>query len=924
MIGDRRFSGDDSAQAAWRRWLVTIAVDTSNGFRPSTIRAWSISQLSSHVAKLADPRNPDIIEQVVLEHHGPERLAVVQAPLLHRLGIANDKGVVDADALDGLSNLSPDDICRAAIESWRESPSRDMALYLLALAIVFPGRWEHLHAILPVIGEELLGELEEGGYFGPSLATSALSAAEECVTVGIRHVPERSSASIANHSEAQLPTAPREVVQDVDNVHVDVNEAEDVSAVPRSRRRVVPSEKVGLSPLDEEIIFRIADSLQGVAGAPDESVLDALIDELIRLNGSRHQSFYHAGFHDAARQRPARSHLPAQNVHRWRWYYAGYIAGLARRGDNDAIVSLFDRLAEVRSLGDTSEGPSRYAIVFLARALQATERLADVVSFASVPAIAITPQLADMLLEIGTTLQRGQREAEAALVFERILQAERTGNALSPSFWSTVKRRHAHCLRAEGKLEAARRLLDEALVGANAEEQAMVLVDLGLIEAGFGRLSDLRLPSSELIAREMAAKLDGAEMAWQAADELGVVTSSHAHYVLGMRSLLRKRYAEAEQFLSRAVSHFDLERERYGPAQLLRRAHLHEAIARCANVDSDASRLEQAVAAIAEALANQEDVPDLYAQDVIAALSLRKGVLADSLVEPLLETGREALLDSLRGEMESRTSAVVANALAKRFRRPHRTLGERLGDGISLVERLLIQGRYDEATHVMDELEDLAVQSDEGERYLHFVEEASPKLSAIWEPHEIESSKIRVLESLARAEDAAQLLRKSYSRALARGDAQGILDAQDIVDALESYGCVPADEVIGLRNRIDRKAEPLDPLPAPTRSIRVLVVGGNEMQAQYDAAIRAHYSATAPHVTIDFMHTGWSSNWGEKVDEFKRRLPNADAVVLIYLMRTEFGRSVRKCMNGVPWRGCGGKGRDSVQRAISAAVAAVK
>lgn len=691
----------------------------------------------------------------------------------------------------------------------------------------------------------------------------------------------------------------------------------------RAPDRSAASENAGLTPLDEELIMRMAESLQDVAGAPDEARVDAIIDEVIRLNATRHQSFYLRGLHDAVRGRPPRTVLPAQNAYRWRWYMAGYVAGLARLDRSEDIVALWERRPELRTLGDTGVGPSRYAVVHVVKALQAQERLVDAVAFASHDAIAREPSLAELILDSGTTLQRQQRFTEASPVFERLLLAEAIDNTLPANFWATVKRRHAHCLQTEGKLEAARHLLDEALQEAEPAESAMVMVDLGLIDASYARLTDLRLPSSFEAAREIANRLDRGEARFREAEALGVTTSSHAHYVLGMRELLRQQYAGAERLIAMAVSQFDLERERYEPAHLLRRAHLHLAVARCANIESDASRLEHAVRDIAAGMADAADLPDAYLEEVIAGLLLREDISAAALVDRLLNERRDALMDALLQDERTHRSTAVADALASRFRRERRTERQRMADGITLVRMLLCQARHDDAGRALDELEELAVRTPEGTQFLSYLETAGDALTSVWESIEVQGARVRILESLERFDEASQVLRGAFARAMARDDAQGRLDAYDILDTLAGYGCVDGQELQGMRGRVERTV-PVLPLPrARDRAIHVLIVGGNEVQAQYDEAIIADYRASAPWLTVEFMHTGWSSNWGDKVEEFDRRKVRADAVVLIYLMRTEFGRAIRKRMGGRQWRGCTGKGRDSIRRAIDEAVRAI-
>ena len=921
--------------------LGSLLYREKRGFRPATVMGWSAEQLCAEVAKLPRLDAPGLIESVVLKHHD-DKLATLQAPFLDRLTIEHVGGIVEDGALDELHGREGDEVCQAALDVWREIRTRDMALYLLALPILYSHRWQSLRVILPTIADEL--ELRYSSLIEPALTLvrdGTASPASNADTLGVDREDSTALIDAADADDEWLDDVDEDAA-DVDEDAADVDEdaadvaddaadvaddaAEDDKAAdttaPVPAARSNPN-TAALSPLDEQIILRIADSLQRVVGAPDEATLDAIIDELVRLNGSRHQSFYHLGFHDAVRGRPARGIITAQNATRWRWYLAGYVAGLARLSDWLGIAALYDQREEVRSLGDNGVGPSRYAAQHITRALIEEKRPTDAVAFVSPTLIERNPQVGIDLLGAGTALLREQRLEVAAPIFELLLRAARPGVGSQSSMWATVKRRYAHCLRAEDKLEAARGLLEEALDEGDTAEKAMVLVDLGLIDAGFGRLADLRLPENAESACETARRLERGLSQFNAAERLDVHTSSHARYVLGMKALLERDYPRAETYLAFAVSAFDLERDRYAPAGLLARAHLHLAVARCANLESDPQRLAGAVADIDAGLIDVADLPDYFAEELIAALSLRAGAEVGRLIEALIRRGRESLLDALRYESSARKSVAVADMLASRFRRVGREFPDRIEDGCALVEMLLLQGRHDEASGALDELERLTLQHTSTDRFLNLLAQEK-ELSAVWEPKEIVNARVRFLEGMGRYHEASEILIAHFHRAVARNDEHSALEADDILETLGGYTCCESLNLPSLRQRLERSGVVLAPLPvAPTRPIKILVVGGNETQASYDADLRAYYRTNAPWLTVEFLHSGWSSNWGDKVDEFQRRLACQDGVVLIYLMRTEFGRAVRKRMGSIPWRACTGKGKNSIRRAIDAAAAAV-
>ena len=115
------------------------------------------------------------------------------------------------------------------------------------------------------------------------------------------------------------------------------------------------------------------------------------------------------------------------------------------------------------------------------------------------------------------------------------------------------------------------------------------------------------------------------------------------------------------------------------------------------------------------------------------------------------------------------------------------------------------------------------------------------------------------------------------------------------------------------------EAEPYDGRLA----VRILVVGGNEVQARMDADIRATIRDELPGVTIEFLHTGWSGNWSAHVEQFERETAIADGVVLLQLMRTMFGRSIRARCH-LPWRGCRGRGQGEIVNTIKRVVPAAR
>jgi len=72
---------------------------------------------------------------------------------------------------------------------------------------------------------------------------------------------------------------------------------------------------------------------------------------------------------------------------------------------------------------------------------------------------------------------------------------------------------------------------------------------------------------------------------------------------------------------------------------------------------------------------------------------------------------------------------------------------------------------------------------------------------------------------------------------------------------------------------------------------------------------------------VEFIHSGWKSNWSEYAAKVERRLSAAygavDAIVVITMIRTILGEKVRALASAHdrPWVACTGRGFESLRRA---------
>jgi hypothetical protein len=106
--------------------------------------------------------------------------------------------------------------------------------------------------------------------------------------------------------------------------------------------------------------------------------------------------------------------------------------------------------------------------------------------------------------------------------------------------------------------------------------------------------------------------------------------------------------------------------------------------------------------------------------------------------------------------------------------------------------------------------------------------------------------------------------------------------------------------------------------------IAIVYVGGNEIQAQYEAAVKASLRARFPSLGLSFYFPGWTSNWHVELQDVRKKLESTrpKVVVMSTLVRTQFGRNLRRLLGemDIQWRSCTGRGRDSIDRAMTHAV----
>ena len=589
-------------------------------------------------------------------------------------------------------------------------------------------------------------------------------------------------------------------------------------------------------------------------------------------------------------------------------------------------MEAYDTTAAVRTLGDGTDLASRMAGAFIVEAIWKTGRTAELHTFVGARLLR-EPKIHELMLEAGTESLRSRNPGVARTVFALLMDA---GTSFKPEdpltrHTPTVRRRMAHCLRLLGERQGAEDLLQGLLRDERDPNiHAMVHADLGLIKGGFALLDEVRIPGQEMARRDLVDRLRaGKEHFRNAVADPDATYACHGHYCLGVLALADDtlgddRFAEADMNLERA--HAAIRGNRTYPASLVAQTDLYLGIAKLQLFD--AAEIQHAARLIVSGLEGAQ-IPRHFIAPTVENLALSDESLK-TVVKPLLESGDDEILDALADTAIMDTYTPIALSLRDRARRSDRRKALAAADLRGSLRGYLGVDDADSAREVLDELEQLAVEGSGVAAFLKLLDDPD-RFEPAWTQEDAAVASARCLEATGKYADALSILRNVFHSHMYKGD---ILNASGVLERIEAYGLDPA-EYIDLKRRYESSTFDDDlelPKSGQASPITVLVVGGDETQARIAGHVRTKVALVDSHATVDFLHTGWRSNWSPYVDEVERRMANSDAVVVMRYIRTLLGTQVRTICrrHDVPWRFCWSGGQGGLVTSILAAASAVR
>jgi len=869
-------------------------------YRRSVVRRAGPKQLVRLLNKAIARRSEKLATDVLVRFHVRSRPELLSS-VYDALGVAHDGAELDDEAAE--TPLAEDAVDRAVALA-ADDPSGRAAICLEVMALSCVPAWRP--GVRQIV--ERVRRLGEGR---DESGAGAQAAGRESYTSLAPPPPELDAAKGERDTDAA---------------------AEEAAGV----------ESPHFTTLDRLLIRTVVSALNDVHGALDEDELDDLVQEVLELNDTRAQSFFHRGFVDSLLDRPLQPMGHGENNERRAWYLAGYILGVMRREGGRAVVKLLEELP-----------PSDDEIL-----LGASERPVEAGAFL-LPSI-MSPLLDqgeyDLALrwlerhmdrsdpEVMKRLIRWARmaflETDPAIV-ARILEAcrsridrdPRTRLDSKPDLGHRLERRLAIAYRLQGKPSQAEAIIDRLLLeNNNATTRSKLLGDKLLLKMGMRSLEDLRV-GKEDTRESLGSSLDEVAPLIDEEKRASVDPSAVTDMAVAVGAVLsgtddRKVVAPALDSIRRAIAAIeDWNREFWTKNGVLPRARFYLSLLELRMIDEPALAAPAAARLVSLLEEGLEEPLDLIL-DAVKYAVFQDVANADRLARIVLSRWPQATLSRLDLQSLVRRSRPFREKLVEALEANEDLLNgeERWAAWRKLLEGALSADERDieTARRALDELETLAVSFGFA-RELSELLETRENWDPAWEPMDAEMARFHVLESAGEVVEARAVLVNVAHQAIT-DEAE---DSADLVDMLEELGA-GRDALENLRLRINamQREEPSEKEreQEPPKPVSIVFFGGDERQAAYEQRLLEEFSQSHPGCSVEFEFNCWSSNWARRMDGFENKIEKSNAIIVMRLMRTELGRKLRKAANesGKRWIPCTGRGLDSMRRSIENAISVAR
>ena len=682
-----------------------------------------------------------------------------------------------------------------------------------------------------------------------------------------------------------------------------------------------------LTAVDHLLIQTLRSRADQSEGAFPHDQLAALVEDFIQLNPERARSYFHRGFLQSLSDQKTAVEWAEETGGQQTWHLAGQMVSLSQQACWRELVTVCDAHPDiVKQLLDAETSCAPVCAAQLFQGLWSVGRKRDAVQAFTPEVLARTGAgLVHLVVDLVETQLAGHAPVEARLLLDQVLEAQETlGEAAFPlGFRARQTLLLARCLRGEQRWEESSVLL-RGLLQDQHLAVAEVHLNLGLAAAGIAWLSEVEVPRHRDEAEGMKERLERGRSNFEKAmrDKRCVA----APYALGILDLLDGQPARAASRLETAYARASEEMEAYRPAMLYEKIRLHYGLALLNAFDEP--HIPQALELLRTADRSYplEEWPAWLLEEIVPIADVSEAPACLEMLEWLHQRLPAVTEMHLSDPELLQRSSILRATLARRAGEIEERDPEALWqDNTTLVSVYLASQDLDAASEVLGRLEELALTRPVlREKFVDLLAQPENYRPA-WDEEDALHSSAVVWEAAGRSERAYACLRTLFFRWQDQGHwekAAGLLEEiqdyhlpealiEEVMRQAPAVAAQTVDEPDAIRTSLEKYCR-------PGRSIRLLVVGGNEVQAQFDPELQAHFKAEYPGLAVDFEHAPRISSWGRYYDRIKGRVERYDGLVLMRYMRTHMGRSLRALANqlGTPWFPCTGKGKTSIQRTI--------
>lgn len=710
--------------------------------------------------------------------------------------------------------------------------------------------------------------------------------------------------------------------------------------------REIAEENEEFTTLDNLITTTLVAASFGTEGALDEKEARDLIEEIIDLNEKRQKTLFHLGFFDSLFEKEFERKIPAANDTRRVWYMTGFFFGLLRRRETDKLIEIITKNSSPFNLIISSEHLicGSMLLPHLHQPLTRHENfdeLKQLVHF-HIEKVADTKGIAqahNILFEIeghGTMRLQKSDTSSAAQCFDIVIEGlekldSKIPKEIRDTIYKSIKRKKAQILQVEGNFDGASKMLEQVLESKDFGESPYIYSDLGLIKGKFKSLFSLlnQLKKEDQLSSTMEALKKGTDD-FQSAIRKNDHKATDAHVCMSLINLFSDKenneceVIQASEHLRKALTKAKERKRQYEDPRLGTWIEFLLGMALLETLEE--SDFTYAGSLISRSLGAETQIPNyLWIRTLKAAAIYPDESIAELIGKHLLEKrGTSAFNELKKSGLLNNNKLLRASYVTFLLEsEPDRPIPQQWDALAEQLPAIISDHQYSVGRGILDQLECIAIEYREYRTHMLELLSDLKNYSPLWNQDDADWSRIKIYELEGQYSEPLTILDSQFHKLIQRS----LMDqARAVVERMRDYnqGIELTQYESNLSDAPDEPNEARsDERLKSGEHVKIIYIGGNENQERYENEIRSELKEEWEGLELEFFFPGWGSNWNKILEIIKPKIESSHGVVLNQLVRTNFGRHVRKiCGSGGdkhPWTPCTGKGRQSLRNSIKLA-----